>query len=153
MTTLLADAFGDGAILLGRSAGDWRTAVSLAGDALATSGRSLPAYASAMIEAVETFGPYIVITPGVALAHARPSELVLETGLSLVTLRESVAFGHEAHDPVSLVFGLCALDHDRHIELLAELAEFLADEANLSFLRNSELEGSVRSFFGTWQSQ
>lgn len=153
MTSLLASAFGDGAIRLTQSASDWREAVSLAGEALVSSGRSQPGYAAAMIEAVESFGPYIVITHGVALAHARPSELVLETGLSLVALSKPVAFGHEAHDPVSLVFGLCALDHDRHIELLAELAGFLAEEANLKFLRNSTLEGSVRSFFGTWQSQ
>lgn len=36
-----------------------------------------------MIESVEEYGPYIVIGPHLALAHARPEDGSLKLGLSL----------------------------------------------------------------------
>ena len=73
-------------------------------------------------------GPYIVIAPGIALAHSRPSPAVLRAGISLVTLLEPVAFGHRENDPVRLVIGLAAVDEEGHITALSTLAEFLSDE-------------------------
>ena len=39
-----------------------------------------------MIRMIEEHGPYVVIAPGLALAHARPGPEVLADGLSVVTL-------------------------------------------------------------------
>ena len=89
------------AIHLGATAQDWRAAVRLAGDALVTSGATAPAYTDEMIATVEQLGPYIVIAPGIALAHSRPSPAVLRAGISLVTLARPVDFGHRTNDPVS----------------------------------------------------
>ena len=74
------------AIRLGETAADWRAAVRLAGDALVASGATTPAYTDEMVATVEQLGPYIVIAPGIALAHSRPSPAVLRAGISLVTL-------------------------------------------------------------------
>ena len=38
-----------------------------------------------MIESVHEFGPYIVIAPEIAIAHARPDHNVNEVGLSLLS--------------------------------------------------------------------
>ena len=88
------------AIHLGATAQDWRAAVRLAGDALVTSGATAPAYTDEMIATVEQLGPYIVIAPGIALAHSRPSPAVHRAGISLVTLARPVDFGHRTNDPV-----------------------------------------------------
>jgi PTS system ascorbate-specific IIA component len=61
------------AIRIGETAADWRAAVRLAGDALVASGATTPAYTDEMVATVEQLGPYIVIAPGIALAHSRPS--------------------------------------------------------------------------------
>ena len=116
------------AIRIGESASDWRAAVGLAGDALVASGATTPDYTAEMVTTVEQLGPYIVIAPGIALAHARPSPAVLRAGISLVTLLEPVAFGHRENDPVHLVIGLAAVDEEGHITALSTLAEFLSDE-------------------------
>jgi PTS system ascorbate-specific IIA component len=87
-----------------------------------------------MLDAVEKFGPYIVIAPGIALAHGKSEDGVIQTGLSLLVIREPIVFGHELNDPVSLVVGLAARDHDSHIELMGELAQFLGDEARVNSL-------------------
>jgi PTS system ascorbate-specific IIA component len=49
-------------------------------------------------------------------------------------IREPIVFGHEQNDPVSLVVGLAAKDHDSHIELMGELAEFLGDQSKVNSL-------------------
>lgn len=105
----------------------WRDAVEECGADLAAAGVTTPDYTAEMIEAIERLGPYIVVAPGIALAHARPSPAVRRTGLSWVALREPVAFGHRKNDPVRLVIGLAAVDHDRHLEAMAGLAGLLAD--------------------------
>lgn len=122
------------AIRLGAAAGDWRAAVRLAGAALVDSGAAAPAYTDEMIAAVEQFGPYVVIAPGIALAHSRPSPAVRHTGYAWVTLAEPVAFGHPENDPVGLVVGLAAPDEAAHIEALATLAALLGDEERRSVL-------------------
>jgi PTS system ascorbate-specific IIA component len=100
-----------------------------------------------MLEAVADNGPYIVIAPGIALAHGRPSEAVLEIGLSLVTLAHSVVFGNEANDPVRLVIGLCATDHSSHIAIMAELATFLGDSNSVNSLLNAVDSDQIRLLF------
>ncbi len=107
---------------------DWREAVQAAGEALAASGATDPAYSAEMIATVESLGPYMVIAPGIALAHSRPSPTVHHTGFSWVRLATPVRFGHPENDPVELVIGLAALDEKAHIQGLAVLAELLGDD-------------------------
>jgi PTS system ascorbate-specific IIA component len=120
-------AFAEGSLAVAVAADDREQAIRASGELLVASGRVTAAYVEQMLAAVEEFGPYIVIAPGIALAHARPSAAVLETGLSLAVLAAPIEFGSH-NDPVRLVFGLAALDHESHIGVLAALAERLSDE-------------------------
>ncbi len=144
----LGEALGENSIKLAATANSWSEAITLAGDALELSGRSTAEYTQAMLMAFEELGPYMVIAPGIALAHARPSVSVLSTGLSLVLLSESVAFGSERFDPVRIVFGLAAVDHDGHIDLMAGLSELLLDETKVNMLLQSDNEAEVRRLLG-----
>ena len=116
------------AIHLGATAQDWRAAVRLAGDALVTSGATAPAYTDEMIATVEQLGPYIVIAPGIALAHSRPSPAVHPRWYQPGDPGRPVDFGHRTNDPVRLVVGLAAPDEEGHVTALSTLAEFLSDE-------------------------
>lgn len=126
-----------GAVRLDATAADWREAVRTAGDLLAGTGTSTGEYTAEMIASVEENGPYIVIAPGFALAHARPSPAVLRTGLSWVRLENPVEFGHESNDPVSLVVGLAARDSGAHQAAMAGLARLLADPGTEEALREA----------------
>lgn len=125
---LLSALLPPAAIRINVSAADWRAAVRAGGDALVAAGITAPAYTDEMIATVEQLGPYIVIAPGIALAHARPSPAVLRAGLSWVTLAAPVRFGHKDNDPVTLVVGLAAPDDHSHVQALATLAGLLEDE-------------------------
>lgn len=104
-------------------------AVRKSGELLVRKHLASPSYVDAMLENVEVNGTYIVIAPGIAMPHARPEKGALDIGLSIVTLKEPVVFGHPTNDPVKIVIGLCAIDHQSHLKALSELVEILSDES------------------------
>lgn len=140
----LADALPEEAISTLAHVDDWRAAVRLAGERLVASGVTTDAYTDEMLAAIDEHGPYIVIAPGFALAHSRPSPAVLRTGISWVSLADAVPFGHSTNDPVRLVVGLAATDHDGHIEIMSALAAVLADETALEALVAADSSELVR---------
>ena len=109
-------------------ANDWRAAIRAAGEILVAANSCEPEYVDAMVKSVEELGPYIVITPYVALAHARPTVSIKRADMSLAVLREAVEFGSEANDPVKLVFAFCANDNESHLQHLGNLATKLNPE-------------------------
>ena len=115
----------DESIDLHARAASWREAITIAGKLLESSGAITPAYTQAMIESLEVNGPYIVVAPGFAFAHARPSEAVKRTAISWVRLETPVAFGHGTNDPVNLVVALAAQDDKAHTQSMKELAKLL----------------------------
>lgn len=127
--TSLRDALSAAAIALNETSDDREQAVRRSGELLTAGGRVDAAYTREMLAALEEFGPYIVLAPGVALAHARPSPAVHGVAFSVLTLDPPVAFGHPENDPVRLVIGMAAPDDESHMEALRQLAELLGDDA------------------------
>ncbi|MCU1481061.1 MAG: ascorbate transporter subunit [Subtercola sp.] len=138
----------DPAVLLKQQAADWRAAVLLAGAALEASGAVTAEYGPRMVAMVEEFGAYIVIAPGLALAHARPGDDVLRAGMAVVTLDEPVVFGHPYNDPVSVVLGLAVLTADEHVTGIAELANVFNETAAIARLAAATSADEVRAVFG-----
>jgi PTS system ascorbate-specific IIA component len=145
----MADAFGEDSILVKASVDNRTEAIELAGELLVSSGKAHESYIASMLEAVEKFGPYIVIAPGIALAHGKPGDDVIETGLSLIVLGRAIEFQHSQNDPVQLVFGLAATDHESHIDLMAELAQFLSDLESVNSLLTCSDPSQIRAVLGT----
>jgi len=143
--SVLSDAFGPGSIEVGVQASSREAAILAAGLLLVASGRTTEDYGQEMLDALGEFGPYFVLAPGIAIAHSKPSASVISSGLSLAVLESPVIFGSEHNDPVSLVFALCAVDHDSHIDVLAELATLLSNTDLVTFMLNASTAGEIRS--------
>ena len=107
---------------------DWREAIRAAGALLVKSDCIAEGYVESMIRAVEELGPYMVILPGFALAHAAPSADVHQDAMSLVTLRTPVCFGSEENDPVRVVLCLSCVDRESHIASLQRVATLLMED-------------------------
>lgn len=137
----------DSAIVLGDDASEWRAAVRAAGRALARSGATNDAYSDRMIGVLEEFGAYIVIAPGLALAHARPGPDVLRNGLSVVTLADPVPFGHPHNDPVRVVVGLAVTGADEHVASVAGLANVFNERTAIERLASASTIDEVRRVF------
>jgi PTS system ascorbate-specific IIA component len=137
----------DEGVELGATAADWRAAVRLAGAALARTGAAEPSYADEMIRMIEEHGPYVVVAPGLALAHARPGPDVLRDGLSVVTLATPVLFGHPHNDPVRVVVGLAA-GYATHLPVIAALANVFNDADAVGRLAEAGSASEVRALLG-----
>ncbi|UCR90394.1 PTS sugar transporter subunit IIA [Mycetocola spongiae] len=138
----------DSAISLHAAAEDWRSAVRLAGDALAHAGFTTEEYSARMVQVVEEYGAYIVIAPGLALAHARPGADVLSPGVSVVTLSEPVNFGHPHNDPVNVLIGLAVTGAEEHVTSVAELANVFNDARSIPALAEATTPERVREILG-----
>lgn len=123
----LVDLLPNEAIQFEVSVESWQEALQVAGGLLVSSGSTVDDYTHQMIAAVERYGPYIVIAPGFALAHAQASDSVLHTGMSWVRLTNPIEFGNARNDPVELVVGLASKNHDDHAGALQQLGMLLAD--------------------------
>ncbi|GAK13216.1 PTS sugar transporter subunit IIA [Geomicrobium sp. JCM 19039] len=121
-------------------ANNWQEAIQASGNLLLHTGAITEDYIFQMIQSVKENGPYIVIGPGIAMAHARPSEAVREDAISLAVLERSVSFGSEENDPVDLVFSFSAKGSDSHIKLIEQLSHVLLDDDKVTQLRQAESE-------------
>lgn len=114
---------------------DWKNAMEQSAQMLIDSNYITKDYLDSAIKVVKSFGPYIVISQGIALSHARPSSSVLKTGISLLTLSTPVNFNSK-NDPVDIIVTAAATDLDVHLELLEKLSIFLSNIDNMNYIRN-----------------
>jgi PTS system ascorbate-specific IIA component len=138
----------DGGVILGATPTDWREAVELAGAALTAAGAARPEYAREMVRMIDEHGPYIVVAPGLALAHARPGPEVVTDGLAVVTLANPVEFGHPYNDPVRVVLGVAAASNESHLKAVAELANIFNDSDAVDRLARAASPDEVRRILG-----
>lgn len=124
---------------------DCRDAIQRAADVLIDKGCITQGYVVEMNKAFDELGPYFVLAPGMAFAHSRPSESVLRTALSMITLRQPVCFGSDANDPVFLVCVIASTDAQGHVEQLKRIAQFLADQEHVKMLKEARSDQDKRA--------
>ncbi|MFF5261626.1 PTS sugar transporter subunit IIA [Actinomadura viridis] len=110
----------------GVDADGWRAATRAAAGVLVELGAAGAGYPDACVRVVERDGPYIVLTKGLALVHARPEDGGLAVGVAATRLAAPVEFGHPDNDPVDLLLAFCTPDADAHVASLSALARALS---------------------------
>jgi PTS system ascorbate-specific IIA component len=125
---MLADYIKKEWIKLGAEAENWEKAIEEGGGLLLKDSVITQNYIEAMKKAVRDMGAYFVVTKNVALPHAKIEEGILETGFSIITLKNPVEFGNSDNDPVKYVFCLAIKSSNEHIEILKELSDLLEDK-------------------------
>lgn len=122
---MLSEVLTKDRILINSDVKNWRESIKAAGQLLLNDEIVTNEYVEAMIKCVEEKGPYIVIAPGIAIAHARPEDGVNDLGMSLVILKEPIKFGNKDNDPVKVVFSFSSPDNKRHLEVFQQLTMLL----------------------------
>lgn len=129
-----------------REASNWQQAVKLGCNLLEEKGYITTDYYQSILKVVDEHGPYFVILPGVAMPHSRPEAGAIETGCSLVTLKEPVVFGHDDNDPVSLIFTMSAKSTEELNEgILIEIMNLLDDGVLVEQLINASSEDELKT--------
>lgn len=134
---MLSDLLTKETINLQSDCSNWQEAIQTSGKILERDKYITEEYIQASIDSVKEHGPYIVVTKGVALAHAVNNHGVLKTGMSLARLNTPVEFGNKSNDPVKFVFMLAAIDSTSHLVALSDLAEFLEREEFMRILNQA----------------
>lgn len=124
---MLKDLISDDQIQLNRDAKNWKTAIKIAAQPLLKQKFITQSYIEAMINSVEEYGPYIVIGPSIALAHARPEDGANKLGVSITTLKQPVNFGNPENDPVHIIFCLAAVDNYSHLNVMKAIVQLIND--------------------------
>ena len=132
---------------VGLHAKDWQEAITLAGSVLEEAGSITHEYTQSMIQAVKDLGPYMVIMPGFAIAHAAPSPAVHKEDLALITLAEPVSFG-SPNDPVNLILCVACIDRESHVRALQNVAEVLCGDGVMEKLAQAQTVEEMASILG-----
>jgi len=120
-----------------------------AGRLLVNSGLVVDGYVGEITEIIENQGPYMVIAPGVAIVHGRPSESVLKTGGSMVISASGVISGNKKNDPVRVIIAISAKDDEAHLQMLKTIAELLNQPGMIEKLANCSSSGEVLNLIST----
>ncbi|WP_196604013.1 PTS sugar transporter subunit IIA [Pectinatus haikarae] len=111
------------------SVNSWEESIAAASEVLVNKKVISELYVQAMIDNVNKNGSYIVIVPQVALAHARPDNGVIKTGISLLKLNKPVMFPEGKS--VNIVVVLAANEEKNHLKLMSELADLFIDDKKI----------------------
>lgn len=120
----------------------WELAIKQASEPLLEKNIIKESYVEAMINSVYKNGPYMIIMPHIALAHARPEDGVNENGISFLKLKAPVIFPQE--NDVDIIIVLAAKEDEGHLELMAELADLLVDDEKTEAIRRAHNKNQIK---------
>lgn len=150
---MIQDVLSDDNILFEKGDFTWQEAIQQVAKPLLRKKNITEDYVQAMIEDVKKYGPYIVIGPHLALAHARPEDGANQLGLSLAIFQKPVSFGHEFNDPVKVIFCLSAVDSYSHLNIMKSLVSLIRKEDNIKKLADASNIQMVKKILFTDDSE
>jgi len=139
---VLSSYFAAGSIVTQEASPSFEAAVSQSVSLLVESGKAQANYVDEVLESLKVLGPYFVIAPGLALAHAKPSDAVIQPGMALLKLAKPVLSG-SANDPVSLIFSMCSPNANDHLDMLGDFGELMSTENVMNSLLNASAQSVI----------
>ena len=124
---------------------DWKEAILQSGNLLVSNRKVTSEYVKEMIELVEKHGPYIVIEEGIAMPHAGVSENVLETGISLLVVKEKVALPEGRNANIFLSFA--AKNKNDNIDIMNDLFELITKHKFIDEVSKMKSYGQLEQYF------
>ncbi|WP_348634796.1 PRD domain-containing protein [Staphylococcus sp. GDH8C109P] len=97
-------------------------------------------YADEIIEQLDAFGPYMVISPHIALIHAKPTHVKGTVCFSITHYQKGIYFGHEQYDPVYIIITLATAQPQIHLNALRQLSELIMDDKTRKILLSGNIE-------------
>lgn len=137
-THSLRELFSPELVLTDCRADTWQEAIRQAGSPLVKSGCVSDDYLQQIIQNVEINGPYFVLFPGIALAHAAPPSPDIDFCASIARFNPPVHFHHENNDPVYYVITFVSSDRPENHEKLFSLISLFSNIQYLQSFLNAE---------------
>lgn len=108
----------------------WQEAIRAACKPLETMDYINDEYADEIIKCVETYGPYIVIAPNIAIPHSTlGANGVKKTGIGFMKVEKPVVFDKDDRErDTQLFFVIASENEDQHMNNIMMLSTLLSDE-------------------------
>lgn len=122
-------------ITVSTSSCDWKEAIKRSAKPLEQFGYIEQRYAEEAIQKVEEYGDYIVVSRGVALAHAGKDSGVIKDGLSLLVSKDGISFQKD-NDKVNLIFCFACTGEKEYLDLIKEIVAVGKEQNRLKMILN-----------------
>lgn len=113
----------------------WKEAIKRSAEPLEQFGYIEQRYAEEAIQKVEEYGDYIVVSRGVALAHAGKDSGVIKDGLSLLVCKDGISFQKDK-DKVNLIFCFACTGEKEYLDLIKEIVAVGKEQNRLKMILN-----------------
>lgn len=133
----------------------WQDAIHASCEPLLREGAIDEQYESAIIQCIETYGPYIVIAPDIAMPHASEGAVgVFTTAISFMKVEKPVHFDvDDTSMDARLFFVLAAIDHEQHLSNMIELADQLSDSNLVQALLKVQNEDDLKKVAAVYERE
>lgn len=128
------------AVQVGVSCTRWHEAIRLAACPLLRYGLIDKHYVDQMVAAVENYGPYMVLTPGVAYVHAGVDDGIKRNCIAVLVLNEPIDFGPSGESKRIRVVVVLGIRDKEQSELLNLASIFERGESIRAFERCTDVE-------------
>lgn len=119
----------------------WKKSILETGKLLEDAGYAHHQYCPNIIKRLEEYGPYMFITEGVFLAHAKVTDGSLQKGMSFGFYPKGILF---AEDKIAyLIIVLSCENQNSHMKMLTEVISFFGDKEYLKKLRNIKTKKDI----------
>ncbi len=124
---------------------DYKDAIQIASKPLLADKTIEPEYVEEMFNALDEFGPYIVLADRFALPHATSKIGVNKVGMSLLVVEEEVDL---LGKPVNIFCVLATIDNESHLKALVSLSELLYVKENIDHIINGSVDEILKMVKG-----
>ncbi|GAA0076750.1 BglG family transcription antiterminator [Clostridium sp. CTA-5] len=122
---------------------DWKDVISKGSDILIKKDYITENYKKGIIEKLEEIGPYMVIAPGVCLAHVDMVDEINRTCMSLINLKYPIKFNSKFNDPVRVVLTFATKDKESHLNALLGFMNLINNSNDLNSLISTSSKDEV----------
>lgn len=119
----LIDFLKDGNIIFYDEVNTWEKVIKITGKKLIENNSITTEYIDSMIENINKFGSYVIITDKVIIPHAQNEKGVLKTDMCLLILKKPILFPENKEVQIVLTFS--SKDNKEHLSALGELIELI----------------------------
>lgn len=123
---------------------DWKNAMIKASEDLINDGFFDEDYLSEAINNVEEYGSYIIISPGIALAHGSKTTGVYHDGISLLVANNGIYFDND--ECIHLLFFFAQKSDLDYLDLFKDLIKLGSDQRHINTIKNLSNVSDIYQF-------
>lgn len=132
----------------------WRDAIRMSCMPLEADGSVTADYKEEIIQAVEQYGPYIIIMPNIAIPHAQEyTDSVKKTAVSFMKLKKPVCFAEHGQkgNYVQNFFTFASCDPEKHLVNLSNLMNLLMNHEFMKEFDQIACEQDLKKLQKKWE--